>query len=88
MCGRLKPPLAEGAAQVRQGASLLKPSIHTHLDVTVDVPVDMRILIIRKLNNLVIFSVDLKAYLDLEKQHIETPLIMFAIFSALEGVST
>lgn len=38
MCGGLKPLLAVGAAQVCQRASLLKPSIHTHLDVTVDIP--------------------------------------------------
>lgn len=38
MCGGLKPPLAEGASQIRQGASLLEPSTQTRLDVTVDVP--------------------------------------------------
>lgn len=38
MGGWSKPPLAEGAAQVGQGASLLKPAVHTHLDVAVDVP--------------------------------------------------
>lgn len=38
MCGGSEPPLAEGASQVGQGASLLEPSTQTHLDVTVDVP--------------------------------------------------
>lgn len=48
MCGGLQPPLAVGASQVCQGASLLKPSVHTHLDVTVDVPVCESTLIITK----------------------------------------
>lgn len=48
MCGGLQPPLAVGASEVRQGASLLEPPIHTHLDVTVDVPAYESILIIRK----------------------------------------
>jgi len=38
MSGGLQPPLAVGASQVRQGAPLLEPPVHTHLDVTVDVP--------------------------------------------------
>lgn len=38
MGGGLKPPLTEGASQIGQGASLLKPPVHTHLDVAVDVP--------------------------------------------------
>lgn len=50
MCGGLKPHLTVGASQVCQRASLLEPSIHTHLDVTVDVPVYESILIIRKLH--------------------------------------
>lgn len=36
--GGLQPPLAVGASQVCQRASLLEPPVHTHLDVTVDVP--------------------------------------------------
>lgn len=38
MRGGLEPPLAEGASQIGQGASLFKPAVHTHLDVAVDVP--------------------------------------------------
>ena len=38
MGGRLEPSLAEGAAQVGEGTSLLKPAAHTRLDVSVDVP--------------------------------------------------
>lgn len=38
MCRRPEPPLAVGASQVRQGAPLLKPAVHSHLDVTVGVP--------------------------------------------------
>lgn len=38
MCGGLHPLLTEGASQVGQRASVLKPPIHTHLDVTVDIP--------------------------------------------------
>lgn len=37
MCGRLEPPLAVGASQVRQRASLLEPSAQRRLDVAVDV---------------------------------------------------
>lgn len=39
MCGGLEPPLAEGASQISQGASLLEPPAQRHLDVTVDIPV-------------------------------------------------
>lgn len=38
MCGGLEPPLAVGASQIRQRASLLEPSTQTSMDVTVDVP--------------------------------------------------
>lgn len=42
MCGGPEPPLAVGAPEVRQGAPLLKPAIHSHLDVTVGVPAKRR----------------------------------------------
>ena len=40
MGGGLEPSLAEGAAQVGEGTSLLKPAAHARLDVSVDVPED------------------------------------------------
>ena len=40
MGGGLDPSLAEGAAQVGEGTSLLKPAAQTRLDVSVDVPED------------------------------------------------
>lgn len=38
ICGGLEPFLAKGASQVGQRASLLKPAIYTHLDISVNVP--------------------------------------------------
>lgn len=38
MCGGLEPLLAVGASQVCQGTPLLEPAVHTHLDLTVNVP--------------------------------------------------
>uniref|UniRef100_A0A3Q4G9R9 TLC domain-containing protein n=1 Tax=Neolamprologus brichardi TaxID=32507 RepID=A0A3Q4G9R9_NEOBR len=42
VCGKsvpwLKSPLAVAASQVSERASLLEPSVYTHLDITVDVP--------------------------------------------------
>lgn len=48
MCGGLEPPVAVGASQVSQWTPLLKPAIHAHLDITVDVPAEETIVIIRK----------------------------------------
>ena len=42
MCGGLEPPLAVGASQIRQRASLLEPSTQTRLNVAVDVPESQR----------------------------------------------
>lgn len=42
LCGGLKPPLAVGASQICQWASLLKPATQRRLDVTVDVPVKVK----------------------------------------------
>lgn len=50
MRGGLEPPLTVGASQVSQRTSLLKPAIHAHLDVTVDVPAQGTIVIVRKCN--------------------------------------
>lgn len=52
MCGRLKPLLDVGASQVGQRASLLEPSVHTHLDVTVDVPANKSIRVLLRLNTI------------------------------------
>lgn len=38
ICGGFEPFLAKGASQVCQRASLLKPAIYAHLDISVNVP--------------------------------------------------
>lgn len=55
VCGRLKPLLDVGASQVGQRAPLLEPSVHTHLDVTVDVPANESISVLLWLSSITLY---------------------------------
>lgn len=55
MCRGPEPPLAVGAPQVRQGAPLLKPAVHSHLDITVHIPVKWTTLLTSKRSRVYFF---------------------------------